>query len=127
MAYSYTQEDNTVAICNLLSSVPSGAAYIEVTTFPEDRAFRGAWRLLNGELVTDLPEAKLIAHEKRRAKRDIDFKPFDDIIARQVPGVDTVEAENIRADIRSADAALQLSLEDAVDEVVLRELLLPII
>jgi hypothetical protein len=120
MAYSYTQEDGSVAVCSLLSSVLEGAEFIEVTSFPEDRVFRGAWRLSGGELVTDLPEAKLIAHEKRRVNRDELFKPLDIEATRPIMAE---AAEAARQVIRDADAVKQVAIDGAVDEAGLRELL----
>ena len=52
MAYSYVQEDGSVANCSLLSSVPEGAVHAEVTTFP-DRAYRSAWDLQGGQVTLD--------------------------------------------------------------------------
>jgi hypothetical protein len=117
MAYAYLQEDGTVAICSLLSTVPEGATYSEVTNFPEDRLFRGAWKLLNSELVTDLPEAKVIAHEKRREERAVAFKPLD--VEATIPALAT-QAEAARQVIRDADDAKQIAIDDAVDEDILR-------
>lgn len=145
MAYSYTQEDGSVAIGSLLSSVPEVdvlgdwvidadsvdggffpvigtvlAEHAEVNSFPEDRVFRGAWRLVAGELVTDLPEAKLIAHEKRRQVRSEAFKPLD--VEATIPSK-AVAAEAARQVIRDADDVKQVAIDAAVDEAGLRELL----
>jgi hypothetical protein len=120
MAYSYTQEDGSVAICSLLSSVPSGAEFIEVTSFPEDRVFRGAWRLSEGELTTNLPLAKEIAHEKRRQARRELYAPLD--IEATIPSM-AVEAEAARQVIRDADDIKQVAIDNAIDETGLRELL----
>tara|TARA_R110002167_G_scaffold15390_1_gene61337 strand:- start:96 stop:458 length:363 start_codon:yes stop_codon:yes gene_type:complete len=120
MAYSYIQEGGEIAICNLLSSVPSGAAYAEVNSFPEDRVFRGAWRLVAGELVTSLPEAKLIAHEKRRQVRSEAFKPLD--VEATIPSK-AVAAEAARQVIRDADDAKQIAIDGAADEAGLRSVM----
>jgi hypothetical protein len=63
MAYSYTQEDGSVATCSLLSSVPSGVEFIEVTSFPEGREFREAWKIEAGALVVDATK-KLVVDAK---------------------------------------------------------------
>jgi hypothetical protein len=117
MAYAFEQEDGTVAICNLLSSVPLGANYVENPTFPEDKLFRNAYRLVNGELITSLPEAKLVAHEKRREERAVAFKPLD--IQATIPSKAN-QAEADRQVIRDADAQKQIDITNAVDEVELR-------
>ena len=120
MPYSYIQEDGSVAVCSLLSSVPEGATYAEVTEFPIDKLFRGAWRLVDNALVTDLPLAKDIAHEKRRAVRAEAFKPLD--IEATIPSKAT-QAEAARQVIRDADAIKQAAIDGAVDEAELRGLL----
>jgi hypothetical protein len=63
MAYSYTQEDGSVATCSLLSSVPSGVEFIEVTNFPEGKEFRDAWKIEAGALVVDATK-KLVVDAK---------------------------------------------------------------
>lgn len=61
----------------------------------------------------DLPKAKVIAHEKRRAARDAEFAPHDAIIMKQIPGVDAAEAETARATIRTKYDTLQTSINNA--------------
>lgn len=117
MAYSYIQDNGSVAICSLLSSIPEGATYVEITSFPEDRVFRGAWKLVNGELVTDLPEAKLIVHEKRRVERAELFAPLD--VEATIPSR-AVAAEAARQVIRNEDDAKQVAIDGVVDEDELR-------
>ena len=59
--------------------VPSGSTYeiVDIASIPSDRTFRGAWRKGAGKVDTDLPTAKLIAHEKRRAKRSEEYMVVD--------------------------------------------------
>jgi hypothetical protein len=59
MAYSYIQDNGTVAICSLLSSVPEGAVYYEVNGFP-DRAYRSAWNLQDGQVTLDPVKAAVV-------------------------------------------------------------------
>lgn len=120
MAYSYIQKDGSVAVCSLISSIPEGATYAEVFEFPEDRLFRGAWRLVNDALATDLPLAKEIAHDKRRRERAEAFAPLD--IEATIPSKAT-QAEAARQVIRDADAIKQAAIDGAVDEAELRGLL----
>jgi hypothetical protein len=119
--YAYKQEDNTVAICSKQTSIPEGAEQAEVAEVP-DRLHRSAWRIVAGAVVTDLPLAVLIAHDKRRAKREEMFAPHDMIIAKHIPGQDAAQAENHRKDIRTADAALQIVIDAIASEVALLEL-----
>jgi len=64
-------------------------------------------------IVVNLTKAKTIAHEKRRLKRAEEFKPHDDIIAKQIPGADATAAETARAEIRTRYATLQTNIDNA--------------
>ena len=60
----------------------------------------------------NLDKAKAIAHEARRAARAAEFEPFDNAIAKQIPGqMDGAEAE--RQKIRDKYAALQTQMDAA--------------
>jgi len=63
-------------------------------------------------LVIDLTKAKNIGHDMRRAARAEEFKPYDEAIAKQIPGqVDG--AETARQAIREKYAAIQTSIDAA--------------
>lgn len=69
-------------------------------------------------LIIDVTKAKVIAHELRRAARAEEFKPFDEAIAKQIPGAsDGAEAQ--RQAIREKYAAIQTSINAATtpDEI----------
>jgi hypothetical protein len=70
-------------------------------------------------IVTNLTKAKTIAHEMRRAKREEEFKPHDDIIAKQIPGADADAAETARAAIRTKYETVQTDIDAAINEVEL--------
>ena len=108
--FSYQQEDNTVAICSKQSSIPEGAIWKEVATVPT-RLHRSAWQIVGDEVLTDLPLAKLIAHDKRRVKRELLFAPHDMVIAKQIPGQNAGQAEMERVGIRNADSQLQIAID----------------
>ena len=100
-----------------LKDVPEGVAYeiVEDDAIPSDRFFRGAW-VANGAAVdVDLDKAKDIGHDIRRTQRAEEFKPFDDIIAKQIPGLDATEAEASRAQIRDKYAQVQAAIDAASD------------
>ena len=60
----------------------------------------------------DMTKAKAIAHDARRAARAAEFEPFDNAIAKQIPGqMDGAEAE--RQKIRDKYAALQVQMDAA--------------
>ena len=89
--------------------VPEGVAYeiVEDDAIPADRFFRNAW-VANGAAVdVDLDKAKSIGHDIRRTQRAEEFKPYDEVIAKQIPGVDAAEAEAARQAIRDKYAAVQ--------------------
>ena len=71
-------------------------------------------------IVTNLTKAKTIAHEMRRANREEEFKPHDDIIAKQIPGADADAAETARAAIRTKYETVQTDIDAAINEVDLR-------
>ena len=69
-------------------------------------------------ITINIDKAKAIAHDKRRAAREEEFKPYDDAIAKQIPGqADGAEAQ--RQAIREKYAAIQQSIDAATtpDEI----------
>jgi hypothetical protein len=95
--------------------VPEGVAYeiVEDDAIPSDRTFRNAWTKGNGTVDVDLTKAKEIAHDMRRQKRAEAFAPYDEVIAKQIPGVDAAEAEAARQAIRDKYAAVQDAVNTA--------------
>jgi hypothetical protein len=73
-------------------------------------------------IVTNMTKAKDIAHEMRRAKRAEEFAPHDEVIMKQIPGADADAAEAARVDIRAKYDAVQLDINDAINEVELRNI-----
>ena len=69
-------------------------------------------------LVIDLTKAKNIGHDMRRAARAEEFKPYDEAIAKQIPG-QMEGAEAARQAIREKYAAIQTSIDAAAtpDEI----------
>jgi hypothetical protein len=68
-------------------------------------------------IVIDINKAKAIGHDMRRAARAEEFKPYDEAIAKQIPGTDG--AEIARQAIRDKYAAIQTSIDAAAttDEI----------
>jgi len=66
-------------------------------------------------IVINVSKAKNVAHDKRRARREVLFAPYDAVIIKQIPGKDATAAEQARADIRSADALVQEAIDNATD------------
>ncbi len=69
-------------------------------------------------IVIDLTKAKAIGHDMRRAARAEEFKPYDEAIAKQIPG-QAEGAETARQAIREKYAAIQLDIDAAAtpDEI----------
>lgn len=61
----------------------------------------------------NINKAKEIAHEKRRIARSEEFKPYDEIIMKQIPGNNFNEAESARQAIRVKYAELQDQIDQA--------------
>lgn len=95
--------------------VPEGVAYeiVEDDAIPADRFFRNAWVANGGAVEVDLDQAKEIGHTIRRQQRAEEFAPLDDVIAKQIPGVDLVAAEAGRQLIRDKYAAIQIEIDAA--------------
>ena len=118
--FVYQQEDGSVAVCSLVSSVPAGAQYIETTNAPEDKLFRSAWELGADSITTNMGKAKEVAHSMRRNRRDELFKPLD--VEATIPSKANA-AEAAREDIRVFDATLQIAIDGKQKESTLRALL----
>ena len=69
-------------------------------------------------LIIDVTKAKAIGHELRRAARTEEFKPFDEAIAKQIPGA-AEGAEAQRQAIREKYVAIQDQIDAAAtpDEI----------
>ena len=69
-------------------------------------------------ITININKAKGIAHDIRRAARAEEFKPYDEAIAKQIPG-QMEGAEAARAAIRAKYAAMQTAIDAAstVDEI----------
>ena len=74
-------------------------------------------------ITINMDKAKLIAHDRRRAARAEEFKPHDDVIMKQIPGVDAQAAEAARQVIRDKYAALQAAMDATTTVDELKELL----
>ena len=104
--------------------VPSGTPFkiVNAASLPKDRSFRGAWTLQGSRVEHDLAKAKVIAHNFRRAARDAEFAPHDDIIAKQIPGK-TAAAETARQAIRDKYDRVQQEIDNAASVDTLKTVL----
>ena len=103
-------------------SVPSNvqSKIIDRSLIPKDVEFRGAWKFSSENGIDiDFDKAKSIAHDIRRAARSAEFAPHDEVIMKQIPGVDAQAAEAARQAIRDKYATLQAQMDAAttVDEL----------
>ena len=69
-------------------------------------------------IIINIDKAKTIAHDMRRAARAEEFKPYDEAIAKQIPG-QMEGAEAARQAIREKYAGIQQSIDAATtpDEI----------
>lgn len=67
-------------------------------------------------IKVNIPKAKTITHDLRRAARSAEFEPYDNIIAKQLPGMSVQQAEAVRQAIREKYAQIQVSIDNAVSE-----------
>ena len=74
-------------------------------------------------ITVNMNKAKTISHEMRRAKRAEEFAPHDEVIMKQIPGVDTAEAEAARAAIRTKYEGIQTSIDATEDAAELKAVL----
>lgn len=64
-------------------------------------------------IVVNIDKAKVVAHDMRRAARSEEFKPHDEVIMKQIPGVDVQAVEAARQAIREKYAAIQAQIDAA--------------
>lgn len=100
----------------IAKDVPEGALYkvIDASELPADQLFFEAWILTDDGVDHDMDKCKCIAHDMRRAARAEEFEPLDNIIAKQIPGMDAVAAEDGRKLIRKKYAKMQKDIDAAV-------------
>lgn len=100
----------------VLKTIPKGTAFeiVDIEAVPSDRTFRNAWEhCAENKVKVNVDSAKEITHERRRTKRAEDFAPFDEIIAKQIPGKSATEAEASRQEIRNTNAEIQIAIDAA--------------
>lgn len=70
-------------------------------------------------ITINIDKAKDVAHVMRRAARAEEFKPLDEVIMKQIPGIDAAAVEAERQVIREKYTAMQTSIDAAVsvDEI----------
>lgn len=64
-------------------------------------------------IIINIDKAKTIAHDIRREARTNEFKPYDEVIMKQIPGNDYVQAEATRAAIREKYSVMQAAIDAA--------------
>jgi len=104
-----------------LKDVPENTPYsiVDAADIPSNRYFRNAWVIGDGCVEHDLDQCRAIGHDKRRAARTEAFAPFDEIIAKQIPGTNAAEAEANRQQIRDKYALIQdaINASETLNEI----------
>jgi len=126
----YQQPDGILAIMfslgdinDAVGDVPEATSYeiVDDGDIPTDKTFRAAWEhdvsVAPEKVKTDMPKAKIIAHDIRRDARAELFKPLD--IEATIPSLE-VAAEASRQVIRDSDAIIQADIDSAADETALK-------
>ena len=105
--------------------VPEGTTFdiVDTVDVPSDRTFRNAWDINASAIVTDMPKAKVIAHDMRRLMRDEEMAPYDDLIMKQVPGTNPGQAEAARAQLRTKYETMQTDVDAATTPDELKTIL----
>lgn len=63
-------------------------------------------------ITININKAKIVAHNLRRSARAMEFAPYDDVIAKQIPG-QAENAELARQAIRDKYAHIQIQIDQA--------------
>jgi len=94
--------------------VPAGVPYkiVEDDELPQDHTFFNAWEYKDAAVV-NMDKAKAIGHDLRRQQRAEEFKPYDEVIMKQIPGADATAAEEARQQIRDKYALIQDVIQGA--------------
>lgn len=102
--------------------VPPGVTFdiIDTTSLPADRIFRDAWEKSGSTVVESLLKAKLISHDKRRAKRAEELAPLD--VKATIPS-QAAAAEAARQAIRDKYAAMQTKIDACVTPEQLKSII----
>ena len=74
-------------------------------------------------ITINMDKAKGIAHDLRRAARAKEFEPYDNIIAKQIPGTAFQAAEAARQAIRDKYTQMQAQLDVAQSPEELKSIL----
>jgi hypothetical protein len=72
------------------------------------------------KVTINLPKAKQIAHDKRRAMREEEFAPLDAIITKQIPGNSAADAEAARQVVRDKYDKMQQAIDAATTPAKLK-------
>lgn len=64
-------------------------------------------------ITINIDKAKVIGHDMRRAARAEEFKPLDEVLAKQIPSTNVVAVEAQRQEVRDKYAAIQIEIDAA--------------
>lgn len=108
-------------------NLPKGQKFTVANTKDlPDRTFRDAWKKEGRKITVDVNKAKDLTHTLRRMKREIEFKPHDEIIMKQIPGKDSKDVETEREKIRQKYWVIQDEIDacnspDELKEIIAKE------
>ena len=99
-------------------NVPKGKPFriVEAHELPTERTFRDAWQFEGPQI--NMEKAKEVAHRTRRAAREKEFAPYDEAIAKQIPGkFETAEAARVLIREKYAEMQVKIDSSSSVDEL----------
>jgi hypothetical protein len=64
-------------------------------------------------ITVNVSKAKVIGHKIRRDLRSAEFAPLDELISKQIPGVDVVAVEAERQAVRDKYSGIQAQIDAA--------------
>ena len=119
---SVKQDSSLTTVVVATSEMPGGASNGKY-----EKVLRGAFKHEGGHKVdVCLDTAKQLTHNIRRGKRAQEFSPYDEIIAKQIPGVGSEEAESKRQIIRDKYTDIQGRIDAAEGPETLTEIIVEI-
>lgn len=124
LAYQVARQQGGLTFTDALQAIidkeiawqTSDYAIFDASDVPNDeahplRVFRRALDFDKNGCSFNVAVCREIAHNLRRERREAEFKPHDDVIAKQIPGADKNAAEAARAAIRQKYEAMQAAID----------------
>lgn len=102
-----------------------GSVLLKPTETSKSRVFRAAWKLKpdNSGIEIDMTKARVIAHDKRRARREALLAPHDKLATSPVTAIKN-KANADKQSILDADAPIQVAIDAATTPEQMEQILI---